>query len=745
MTTPSTSASQRPSAATAHAATHTITHAITHAAAEPARLRQPAPKLLLGFATVVLLTACGGGGGSTDPSTNPISDASRVGALAVSQPGELLGYVRDRVRQRWAQQTTTGATGDLVSTPAPVPAAVASPAPAPSAAASPGMTGDIRSGTTVQEAGVDEADLMKSAGAYVYSLDTIQMNVVTSSTEVGRNPTMNAHRRLPDGRIEPASTVKLPGDERSWTQVSGLLLASSAQRAMVIGEVVTPYRAPVCAGGASPVADCIPTGAPAPAVGIGVSLPPFWSSVVYNVRLHAVSVSSTGSLAASTRFDVTGRLVGTRQIGDTLYLVTTLSPSLPTDILPVTASTAERDAALARLATTDVLPTISVDGGTPQPLVKDTDCFLQNTNASTSVAITTITAIDLSNAALPRQSRCIVGGTEALYMSPQSLVLATTRYNYSGTGGGGVSTTAWRYPFDITTDLHRFALAATGVDYRGSGTVKGHLGWDSNRKPYRISDFNGDLRVLTFTGEFGWGIVDDASRVAASPATVTILRERSSDRSLQVVSQLPNAQRPAALGRPGEQVYAVRFLGDRAYVVTFRQTDPLYVLDLSNPADPRVAGELLVPGFSDYLYPLSNGLLFGVGRDASTAGLVGGVKVSVFDVRNPAQPTELATRTFGARGSQSGVDFSSRGLNLLEVGGTARVALPLSLTDRNYMAVDQGLQRLEVNTSTGAMTVKPLLKAPSVMAGVGIGADRSLQVGAQIYYLSQGQLFGFDW
>jgi hypothetical protein len=259
-----------------------------------------------------------------------------------------------------------------------------------------------------------------------------------------------------------------------------------------------------------------------------------------------------------------------------------------------------------------------------------------------------------------------------------------------------------------------------------------------------MSEHNGDLRVLTFTGEFGWFVPADAATLPPSPATLTVLRERAADQTLQVVSTLPNAQRPAPLGHAGEQVYAVRFLGERAYVVTFRQRDPLFVLDLSDPADPKAVGELAAPGYSDYLFPLADGLLFGVGRQASDTGLVGGVKVALFDVRDPAQPKELAVQTFGDRGSISALDFTSHGLNLLNVGSVSRIALPLFVSTFGAPA-QQGLQRFEVDTAARTLKVKPMIQAPDTVVGYDLWGQRSLQIGAQVYYLSQGRLGGWDW
>ena len=85
----------------------------------------------------------------------------------------------------------------------------------------------------------------------------------------------------------------------------------------------------------------------------------------------------------------------------------------------------------------------------------------------------------------------------------------------------------------------------------------------------------------------------------------------------------------------------MRFVGDTGYVVTFRQVDPLYVLDLADPTAPRVTGELKIPGYSAYLHPVGPGLLLGVGRDATPDGATGGVQVSLFDVSDPADPVRL--------------------------------------------------------------------------------------------------------
>ena len=101
----------------------------------------------------------------------------------------------------------------------------------------------------------------------------------------------------------------------------------------------------------------------------------------------------------------------------------------------------------------------------------------------------------------------------------------------------------------------------------------------------------------------------------------------------------------------GERIYAVRFLGDAGYVVTFRQVDPLYTLDLSRPGTPRVVGELKIPGYSAYLHPVGEDLLIGVGQDATAEGRQLGTQVSLFDVSNLASPARLDQRKLAAAGS----------------------------------------------------------------------------------------------
>lgn len=167
------------------------------------------------------------------------------------------------------------------------------------------------------------------------------------------------------------------------------------------------------------------------------------------------------------------------------------------------------------------------------------------------------------------------------------------------------------------TDLHVFDVEGTLVSHVASGTVDGNL-----LNQYSMSIHEGVLRTATTA------FVDGRTE-----SLVTTFRVEGTD--LVQLGQVGD------LG-PNEDIQAVRFMGDTAYVVTFRRTDPLYVVDLSDPTAPRTRGELKIEGYSAYLHPLGGGQLLGIGQDADPeTGITRGVQVSTFDVVDPTAPARI--------------------------------------------------------------------------------------------------------
>lgn len=648
-------------------------------------------------ALALLLVACGGGGGEATVSAVP--PVARAQALSVSAPGELTAFVQARLRERATLQashpTLAPDFGRVTAQPVTGTAVAGERLP--------------MSGTLLQEAGVDEADLLKSDGTHLYALH---------AEGPERRVALLVQRRDALGRLQPQPSLPLADDAELDFEQGGLVLVPDGLSLAVVTGARSRVRGPVvCIGG------CLPPPGSEP-----------------RTVVQRVDLSEGLAPRAGTQVVLDGRLLATRRLGTQLVVVTEHQPVLPWEQYSPAAPAAEREAAIRALTADALLPKKQVAGAAPQPLVRETECWVQPDNAAVDLAFTTVTVFDLASAQLAHSSRCFAGGTEAVYVAATHLVLASTRWPL------WPAVMNARFPARMQTDLHLFTFGGGTLQWQGSGSVPGHLGWDAQRKATRLSWHEGHLRVLSFTGERGWAALGDAMTVPPSPATLTVLRPPADgSRVLQTVAALPNAARPAPIGKPGEQVHAVRYVGARGYVVTFRMVDPLYVLDLAEPTDPRVVGELEVPGFSDHLFPLDERLLLGVGREVDGNGKIGGLKFSLFDVAQPSAPRALGDLVLGQAGSLSALDFSRHGLNWLAAGETARVALPVALTETPWGAWTQSLQRLEVDRRTGALAALPPLIARTVPTPTDLATERSLQIGDWVHHLHDGVLSSHAW
>ena len=592
----------------------------------------------------------------------------------------------------------------------------------------------VFSGTTLQEAGVDEADLIKSDGVHVFGLERAPTSGGTSN--VLQRQRLNA--QATDAALVAVDSLKLPfsGNVRS----TGMYLDTARQQLVAVGE-----------------------GAMMWGIYDAWFAPQSWAQGATEVLL--VDTSSATEMKLRRTLHLSGQLIGSRRIGSTLYLVLRSYPTVVgLDATWPTEKTAANQAVVSKLQAAHLLPTLSIDGGPPQPLVDAASCFTQEQNSVKSADIVTIVGIDLAATSHSHAARCFTGGTEAFYMSDRSLYLATTRNTYTYGGMYPV------YAAQTSTDIHKFSLSGVSIDYRGSGNVTGHLGFDQNRKSFRMGEYEGALRVITQTAPMwgGWLAVPLAvtdpigagsttsvlPQAVDSPGHLSILQE--SDGSLKRVGELPNAQRPAPLGKPGEQLYASRFIGARGYLVTYRLTDPLYVLDLSQPSDPKIAGELEVSGYSDYLFPLTENLLLGVGKEAVSDGTSGdgrfawyqGVKLSLIDVTDPTHPREAARSLVGKRGTDATVLHDHHGIALQTLGSVVRVSLPVSLHETlPYLATGAPndyfqftrteLQKFEIDLSAKSLSPRPPL-ASKLTEQRDISSDRSLLWNNQVHYYQNG-------
>ena len=476
-----------------------------------------------------------------------------------------------------------------------VPGVVAVPAAGAAAGASK-TEGVDYSGTNVQEQGVDEPDLVKTDGTTLFAVAGGRLNAVDVT---GTRP------RLLD-------SLKLDG---GWSHE--LLLAGD--RLLVLsrgGYWLTVHPAAAA-----------------------IAMPYYPSKSV----LSEIDVSNPKALRLVRTLTLDGAYVDARLVGTTARIV--VSSQVP-KALPFKQPTESTDAALAtaRQANRDVvqssgvgswLPTYSIKrAGRPaqaaRPLVQCRN--VDRPQRFSGLGMLTVLTVDLAKGLDPVDSIGVMTDARIVYASPNNLYLATERWS-----DRPATESPATLPSSVTTAIHRFDISdPTRTRYRGSGQVPGYL-----LNQWSLSEYDGVLRVVSTDSPAWFGTSD------STESSLTTLRPE--DGALKQIGRV------GGLGK-AQRVYAVRFVGPTAYVVTFKQVDPLYTVDLADPARPRVAGELELPGYSAYLHPIGPDLLLGIGQDVNDQGRLSGTQLSLFDVSNLQHPKQLAHAALGPGWSEAESD-----------------------------------------------------------------------------------------
>ena len=646
--------------------------------------------LTLVASVAIALTACSSDGStttdSTTRSTTGVPSTSAVGATTTTPASRpqgfasrleffgdcpaLLDYMQTEAS---ARVTAWGLGGGGYAVGGDV--RVADTAEATDSAATQGevaptapSAGTDYSGTNTQEVGVDEGDIVETDGAYVYVANTDGLRIVSvADAEVVAEPELpqGSHQLLLDG-------TRLVVVTSSWSGSPDTIVSS-----------------------------------------------------------YDVADPTSPSLLRRTHLE--GNVVATRSVDGVARLVisTTFDQRLP--FVQPNQFGLDEESALER--NKQIIADSSVDDWLPREFDEAGDGGFGPMSAVLAcedvaapgefagLGVTWIASIDIQNDATPIGSAGIVSTGDTVYASTDNLYIATQNWDWQwgrpvplpmegetatvepSTGAVGApevaapapdpsaettATTAVTEstPSPVTTDvveppdttpestpdttevapsttepddlqgppptlIHQFRLdEGTGATYIASGEVEGRL-----LNQFAMSEYNGDLRVATTTDN--WGNFGDQSE-----STVFVLRPNGTD--LEQISSI------SGLGK-GEQIQAVRFIDDVGYVVTFRQVDPLYVIDLSDPANPVLDGELKIPGYSAYLHPVGDGLLLGVGQDATDEGRTTGTQLSLFDVSDPSNPQRISTLPIGG---QSEVEWDHKAFLFWEPDGT--IVLPVS-------------------------------------------------------------------
>ncbi len=320
--------------------------------------------------------------------------------------------------------------------------------------------------------------------------------------------------------------------------------------------------------------------------------------------------------------------------------------------------------------------------------------------------------VDLDTKAVDVQS--YLGSAENVYASLDNLYLTFTDYEYTNVGQGVIYVPNYK----VNTAIYKYELNKGVVNYKTKGIVEGKI-----INQFSLDEYNGDLRIATTIGEM-WDLTN------VSRNNIFIL-----DENLNKISELTGLAE-------GERIYSTRFAGERIYMVTFKQIDPFFVIDASDPLNPMVLGELKIPGFSTYMHILDENHVLGFGKDTIERDgftQIGGVKLSLFDVTNPMVPIESKVEIIGTSGTYSELEYNHKALMISLSKGI--MAFPISVASETPYSINFiGAYVYDVSDSDFVFRGTVSHQINDKTYDYDNQIQRIIYIGDYIYTLSQGKM-----
>ena len=528
--------------------------------------------------------------------------------------------------------------------------------------------------TNVQEAGIDEPDFIKTNGKIIAVLQDNILNIIDPESSSS----------------QPLSSLRLDG--LGW----GSEMFLAGERVWVMAQTDLYSLSPL-------TARMIPEGN--------------WEPHTTIVEIDITDPTQPIQVASMV---IEGRYVNARVVNDIARIVVSSPPSDLPFVTPQGPSAEE----IALATNKQAIVGTTIENWVPSYVYESNegnvekgqlvDCK-QVSHPSKFSGFTSLSVldVDLTSDMKPPAATSVLTDGETVYASPENLYISTTDYPETVPFG---EENFQNLEEEYSTSIHQFTMK-TGekTEYKASIDVKGHL-----LNQFAMSEHNGNLRVATTTGT-PWGFDE------SNESVVTVIEIR--DEGLIEVGQV------GGMGK-GERIFAVRFIGNLGYVVTFRQTDPFYTLDLTDPKTPKVRGELKITGYSGYLHPIEENLILGIGQEATEEGVTTGTKAALYDVEDLDDPKVISIWSPGSGRSSAEWDHHA----FLWWPPESIAVLPIR-DWRNYEAEvvmlkvkDGALQefgRIFHSAPDSPSDLKPEFMIP---------IERSLVVGNEIWTYSRGQL-----
>jgi len=423
---------------------------------------------------------------------------------------------------------------------------------------------------------------------------------------------------------------------------------------------------------------------------------------------------------------IDGQFVSSRKIDNTLFIVSQFTAYIDDYYsYPVSEQQEEQNLELINdTAIESLLPQITINGDS-QNLIGLDDCFIPgDPEEAKRPTLAIVTAINLEN---PTEftSSCVADTISTVYASHNNVFLVANE-SFGIWWGGSSDSTVYQVGIDTGAPV-----------YKAMSDISGTVGWN---QPYRLSEYENHLRVLTSKG------LDHQLHILGLD-----------NDAMTLVSSLPNEQHPEDIGKKGEDIYSVRYQSDRVYIVTFLRMDPFYVVNLADPVNPFIEGELELPGFSTYLHPFNDNLVFGLGRGGTDlrGTWFGSLKMALFDVSDPASPIVKDEIILGGDYTSTPALYNPRALNFFsrEEGTRWQLSLPVAVYDDENQWKHDALYLLDITMDDHAngagMTLHGALKGSERDAELqqnnSLEYARGLFKGDFVHFIYEGSISTQSW
>lgn len=538
--------------------------------------------------------------------------------------------------------------------------------------------GAQHSTTNNQVEGVDEGDIVKTDGQYLYTVQDGAVRIIQAN---------------------PASAMSLLASIKFEDGFYPIELFVDGGRLVVIGNRWVPD------GGAAEA----PAAADDAAVGKMI-----WAPGQSFTVARVFDISDRQKPVQEREVSFTGGYLASRKIGDAVYLV---GRTYPMFYLMKPAAT-EGGAQAADMTRDTLLPKVgdsAINGGEPRSLPLAKLSYFPNFVDPNYVVVA---GFRLSQPKQPADIKSYLGAGDVAYASLDSLYLSAADYRADANSAN--------------THIYSFSIGQGGTQFRNAGEVPGTV-----LNQFSMDEHEGHFRIATTVHQ--WTQTGDTFQDKSWNNLYSL------DSNLKVVGRLEHLAE-------GESIQSARFMGDRAFLVTYRQVDPLFAIDLSDPAAPKAVGELKMPGFSSYLHPFDERHILGIGQETTAEGdavRTGGVKLALFDVSDLTQPRLVQQLVIGEQGSYSDALYNHKAV--LFDRDRHLLGFPVAVAEQPPgqdwgTTVFQGAHVYDVSVADGFKLKAAITQIPEgkLNSAWNRYVNRLLTIEDQLYTVSEGRVQAND-